>query len=80
MSSQKNPRYQGRISAWKDDQGFGFITPNGGGPTVFVHIKSFVRQGIRPSGNEIVTYDLTVNEKGQPRAENVAYVHNRYAK
>jgi uncharacterized membrane protein YsdA (DUF1294 family)/cold shock CspA family protein len=80
MSSQKNPRYQGRISAWKDDQGFGFITPNGGGPTVFVHIKSFVRQGIRPSGNEIVTYDLTVNEKGQPRAENVAYFHNRYAK
>lgn len=80
MGSQKNPRYQGRISAWKDDQGFGFITPNGGGPTVFVHVKSFVRQGIRPAGNEIVTYDLAVNENGKPRAENVAYVHHRYAK
>lgn len=80
MISKKNPRYQGRISAWKDDQGFGFITPNGGGPTVFVHVKSFVHQGIRPEGNEIVTYDLAVNEKGKPRAENVAYVHHRYAK
>ena len=79
MDSLKNPRYQGRISAWKDDQGFGFITPNGGGPNVFVHIKSFARQGVRPAGNEIVTYHLAINEKGQPRAENVAYVRNRDA-
>jgi uncharacterized membrane protein YsdA (DUF1294 family)/cold shock CspA family protein len=80
MTNKKNPRYQGRISTWKDDQGFGFITPNGGGPTVFVHIKSFSHQGVRPVGNEIVTYNLAVNEKGKPRAENVAYVHHRYAK
>lgn len=75
--NSKSPRYQGKISSWKDEQGFGFITPNGGGPTVFVHVKSFVRQGIRPVGNEIVTYELAVNEKGQHRAENVAYVRNR---
>lgn len=80
MISRKNPRYQGRISTWKDDQGFGFITPNGGGPTVFVHVKSFVHLGIRPAGHEIVTYDLAVDEKGKHRAENVAYVHHRYAK
>jgi uncharacterized membrane protein YsdA (DUF1294 family)/cold shock CspA family protein len=77
MRSQKAPRYQGRISSWKDDQGFGFITPNGGGPAVFVHIKSFASRGIRPAGNDIVTYHLTVNEKGQPRAENVAFVRDR---
>lgn len=34
-------RYQGKITDWKDDKGFGFVTPNGGGPRVFVHIKSF---------------------------------------
>jgi cold shock CspA family protein len=33
-------RYQGRIGEWKDDRGFGFITPNGGGPRVFLHISS----------------------------------------
>lgn len=32
-------RYQGRITKWKDDQGFGFIAPNGGGEPVFVHVK-----------------------------------------
>jgi len=33
MRNQKAPRYQGRITSWKDDEGFGFITPNGAGPT-----------------------------------------------
>jgi uncharacterized membrane protein YsdA (DUF1294 family)/cold shock CspA family protein len=76
MRSQKAPRYQGRITTWKDNEGFGFITPNGGGPTVFVHIKSFTDRGTRPAGNEIVTYHLTTNEKGQPRAESVAFVRH----
>jgi uncharacterized membrane protein YsdA (DUF1294 family)/cold shock CspA family protein len=79
IMNSKSPRDQGKISIWKDEQGYGFITPNGDGPTVFIHVKSFARQGIRPVGNEIVTYELVVNEKGQHRAENVAYVRNRSA-
>ena len=77
MRIQKTPRYQGKITSWKDDQGFGFIAPNGGGPAVFVHIKSFAVQEIRPAGNDIVTYDLTINQKGQPCADNVAFVRDR---
>ena len=77
---QKMPRHQGKITSWKDDQGFGFIAPNGGGPAVFVHIKSFAVKGTRPTGNDIVTYDLTINDKGQPRAENVAFVRDRAAR
>jgi uncharacterized membrane protein YsdA (DUF1294 family)/cold shock CspA family protein len=74
MRTQKPPRYQGKITSWKDEQGFGFITPNGGGPAVFVHIKSFSIRGVRPVLDNIVTFELTSNEKGQPRAENVAFV------
>lgn len=77
MSRRKAIRYQGRITTWKDDQGFGFIAPNGGGPLVFVHIKSFTSRATRPAGNDVVTYELTVNEKGQPRADNVAFVRDR---
>jgi uncharacterized membrane protein YsdA (DUF1294 family)/cold shock CspA family protein len=73
MRERTPPRYQGKISTWKDDQGFGFISPNGGGPAVFVHIKAFARQGVRPAEADIVTYELTVNDKGQPRAANVAF-------
>ena len=48
-------RQQGKITKWKDDQGFGFITPDSGGEQVFVHIKSFSNRQRRPIGNEIVT-------------------------
>ena len=74
MRERKAPRYQGKITSWKDEQGFGFITPNGGGPSVFVHIKSFSLPGSRPGDGKIVTYELTTNEQGKPRAENVAFV------
>jgi len=74
MSVQGTPRYQGKITSWKDEQGFGFITPNGDGPAVFVHIKSFSDRSSRPLVGNVVTYDLTTNEKGQPRAANVAFV------
>ena len=76
MRGQKAPRYQGRITTWKDDQGFGFITPNGGGPAVFVHISGFTQRGARPASNDIVSYHLSINDKG-PRAEQVALVRAR---
>ena len=48
-------RYQGKITNWKDEQGFGFVTPNGGGKDVFLHVKSFSRSKKRPVGNELVS-------------------------
>jgi uncharacterized membrane protein YsdA (DUF1294 family)/cold shock CspA family protein len=72
-------RYQGKITDWKDGQGFGFITPNGGGPRVFVHIKSFSTRQRRPAGNELVTYELTHDAKGRPQGGNVAFVGTRVA-
>ncbi len=70
-------RYQGRITIWKDDRGFGFIAPNGGGEQVFVHIRSFSNRQRRPEGNEIVTHELKVDGKGRPHANAVAFVGER---
>jgi uncharacterized membrane protein YsdA (DUF1294 family)/cold shock CspA family protein len=66
-------RYQGRLSTWNDDKGYGFITPNGGGPRVFVHRNDFGRSR-RPRGDELVTYELAVDEKKRHNARNVQYV------
>jgi len=74
MRVRSTPRYQGKITSWKDDQGYGFITPNGGGPAVFVHIKSFSDRSNRPVVDNVVTFELTENERGQPRAGKVAFV------
>lgn len=72
-------RHQGRITTWKDDQGFGFITPAGGGEPVFVHIKSFSNRRRRPAGGEIVTYTLSADARGRVRAESVACANDRSA-
>ncbi|MBS1143041.1 MAG: DNA-binding protein [Proteobacteria bacterium] len=70
-------RYQGKITQWKDGQGFGFITPNGGGERVFLHIKAFGQGGRRPVEGDIVTYELTADAKGRARAVGVAFVDVR---
>ena len=72
-------RYQGRITTWRDDKGFGFITPNGGGDQIFLHISSFSNRQRRPEGNELVTYELTVDGKRRPQAKSVAFVGDRPA-
>ena len=70
-------RFQGKITSWKDEQGFGFITPNGGGEPVFLHVKAFSNRRRRPVENEIVTYDLVTDAKGRGRAEGVVFVETR---
>jgi uncharacterized membrane protein YsdA (DUF1294 family)/cold shock CspA family protein len=67
-------RHQGRITNWKDDQGYGFITPNGGGESVFLHIKAFSRRQPRPVGEEIVTYEVSADARGRPKASAVEFV------
>jgi len=71
--SPAGTRYKGKITTWKDDQGFGFITPTSGDASVFVHIKAFEKKGRRPVGNEIVTYDLAADARGRTRAERVVF-------
>ena len=61
-------RYQGRVSEWKDERGFGFITPNGGGSKVFLHISSFSRGTRRPTVGVLVTYELCIDQAGRPKA------------
>lgn len=67
-------RFQGRLTQWNDAKGFGFITPNGGGGRVFIHAKSFRAGGRRPEEGDLLTYELGVDNKGRPRAEEIDFV------
>lgn len=66
-------RYQGKITEWRDEQGFGFITQNGDGQRLFLHIKSFSSRRRRPVLNDSVTYTHAVDRKGRMQAEHVEF-------
>lgn len=70
-------RYQGKITSWKDEQGFGFVTPNGGGQTAFVHIKAFSNSAHRPITGDLITYELVSDEKGRYCAKNIRFAGER---
>jgi CspA family cold shock protein len=60
----------GTVSWYDADKGFGFITPESGGPDVFVHVRELT-DGLRELGEgDRVTYDVVVSEKG-PQARDV---------
>jgi cold shock CspA family protein len=67
-------RYQGRVIEWKDERGFGFIMPDRGGPKVFLHISSFSYRTRRPTVGAFITYELSTDEKGRPRANAAQFV------
>jgi uncharacterized membrane protein YsdA (DUF1294 family)/cold shock CspA family protein len=66
-------RYQGKITTWQDDKGFGFVTQHGGGHRAFVHISAFENRARRPAIGDIVSYDLGADEKKRLRAERVKF-------
>ena len=70
-------RTKGNITSWNDEKGFGFITPIAGGKRVFVHIKAFSNSNRRPDINQVVTYALSNDKQGRPRAANATLAGDR---
>lgn len=67
-------RDQGKISAWNDLRGFGFISPLERGERVFVHVSAFPRGSRRPTDGEFVSYTRGTDERGRLCATKVTYV------
>lgn len=66
-------RYTGKITSWKDDKGFGFITSNFSGELVFVHIKSILNRHRRPVLGDTMTYEVLIDEKDRKQAVKALY-------
>lgn len=61
----------GTVKFFNQDKGFGFITPDNGGPDVFVHVSALQGFGSLRDGQK-VSYDVGQDRKtGKSKAENV---------
>ncbi len=67
----KEKRLKGAIKYWNGRKGFGFITPDNEDKQLFVHIKAFTERKGKPVIGQEVTYTLSADDQGRPRAENV---------
>lgn len=62
----------GNVPAERCDKGFGFITPEGGGQDVFVHVSALQRGGSLREGDK-VSFEVGQDRKtGKSKAENVS--------
>jgi len=70
----ENTMAQGTVKWFNAEKGFGFITPDGGGPDVFVHFSAITGTGYRSlEENQKVTYTVSQGAKG-PQASDVSAV------
>ena len=65
---------EGTVKWFNAEKGIGFITPDGGGPDVFVHFSAISGTGYRSlDENQKVTYTVSQGTKG-PQASDVTAV------
>jgi len=64
-------RFEGKLTQWNDERGFGFVTPAQGAQAVFVHISAFPRDGQRPQLQEPLSFEIELDNKGKKRAVGV---------
>ena len=69
-------RFDGTLTSWNDERGFGRIESNQGGEPIFVHVSAWPRGSGRPQLNQAVTFEVELGPKGK-RARNVEITRER---
>ena len=62
----------GTVKFFNENKGYGFISPDEGGPDAFMHITAVERAGMRTlRENQRVAYDLEEDRRGKMAAGNL---------
>lgn len=63
-------RFEGTLTSWNDERGFGYIESTQGGEPIFVHVSAWPRGAGRPQLNQAVSFEVERGPKGK-RARSV---------
>jgi len=62
----------GTVKAYDHQKGFGFITPDDGGPAVFVHKTTVISAGlVTLQDGQTVEFEIVSGKGGKPAATNL---------
>ncbi|MDD2814152.1 MAG: excalibur calcium-binding domain-containing protein [Thiotrichaceae bacterium] len=61
---------KGKLQRWDDEKGFGFILPETGNKSIFMHISALRNSSRRPKVGDIILYQLFTMRDGKLRAIN----------
>ncbi len=71
-------RFEGILTNWNDDRGFGYIESTQGGEPIFVHVSAWPKGAGRPRLRQAVSFEIEVGTKGK-RARNVQLLQSQRA-
>jgi uncharacterized membrane protein YsdA (DUF1294 family)/cold shock CspA family protein len=69
-------RFEGTLTSWNDERGFGRLESSQGGEPIFVHVSAWPRSSGRPQLGQSVTFEVELGPKGK-RAKNIQLVKLR---
>ena len=69
-------RFDGTLSSWNDERGFGYIESTQGGEPIFVHASAWPQGSGRPQLNQAISFEVGLGPKGK-RAKNVELIRAR---
>lgn len=64
-------RFEGVLSAWNHEAGYGSIRPTGGGDEIFVGLAAFPTDGEGPRPDEALSFEIVTNREGRKQAVNL---------
>jgi cold shock CspA family protein len=64
-------RFEGLLTVWHIDRGYGSVTPDQGGQALFIHVSAFPAEGPQPLAGERISFEIVTGRNNQKQATRV---------
>jgi cold shock CspA family protein len=64
-------RFEGSLTVWHVERGYGSVMPEQGGQQLFIHISAFPQEGPQPVVGERISFEIVSGRNNQKQASKV---------